>query len=158
MSLEGERRGKVVDADGPGEDPTNGSGRVASDRSHQRRTTHHTHPIEKSPHRGVAGGRRSGTGRSLAHHERAPFASQGPGRHLVDEIRTGELVEGGLHRRSEARLHDQLLVEAAPASSLRRAGDPPLVVLPDPRVERREARILGSERRIGRTRTLDGRP
>src|SRR5439155_16897474 len=128
MCLEGERRGQIVDGHGPGENPADRSGRVASDRVRQRHPARRIDPVEEPTRRTVAGSQRTRTGRALADDERPAFGAERTGARLVDDIRAGELVEGALDCRSQPWLDDQLLVETAPAATLRRAGDPAFIV------------------------------
>ena len=161
VRLESESRGEVIGDQRPGKDSPDRAARVAPDGIGQGAGAGGGCTVEKSPRRGIA--RRSGPGRSgpgcpgpgrrlgtLLDHEHPALAGQTLGGRLVDHVGPGQLVECGFDGGAQAGLDVELLVEPAPAAALGRPGDPALLILADPGVDRREAGRLGREGRAAR--------
>ncbi len=159
--LERERRVEVRRDDHAREQARHGARGIAPHGVDEGRPADVGDPIEQPALRDAAGRgpRRSrprggGPGRPLCDHEHPSLRGELADRTALDDVGASRLVEGGLDRRPQCGVHDQVLVEPAAAAAPRGAGDPARLVVGQPGGDRLEPASLRGDRGPERPRPL----
>ena len=142
--LERQRGIEIRHGNRPAKKPRHRAGRIAPHRIGERRSTEVRHAVEEPPLTGASG--RTRRSRAVGDYEHPPLRSQLPDCVMVHEVGPRRLVQRGLDRSSQARLHDELLVEPAAAAALGCLRDSSGFLLHEPRRQRLEPAALRRER------------
>ncbi len=151
LLLDRDRRPKIRDDDGPGEDARDDAAGIASDGRCERPAAQIGNPLEQPALAGLgwAAARRRPGGGDLAQDQQASLAGQVRRSRTIDEIGPGDLVENGFDRRPVRGLDDELLVHAPASAATSGAGNAARFLFGQAGVDGAQPALLLRKRRPG---------